>query len=273
MVNDMQQGDWNGLIPPKEMRREVGSECVSDFKRIGEEFVGYFKQLAGLQSSARVLDVGCGCGRTARPLTEYLDKNAVYKGFDIDHGMIQGCIEAYSSLYPNFHFEWADVFSKKLNPKGKCAASKYKFPYENGFFDFVFLVSLFTHMLPKAVDNYFSEIRRVLKTDGKCLITFFIINAESRQYIKKKSNDKDFKEDFRNSGKKYWTTNKDNPEEGVAYPEKFIRSLFKIHQLEITEQIHYGNWYGRESYLDFQDVVVATKRGLSRHIGGFPRVE
>ncbi len=269
MVNDIQQGDCNRLIPPKEMRKKVGSKRASDFKTIGERFICHFRRLAHLKPSATVLDVGCGAGRIARPLTEYLDKNALYKGFDVDHGMIQWCIEAYSSQYPNFSFEWADVFNKTFNPGGKCTASEYEFPYTNEFFDFVFLTSVGTHILAADLDNYLSEIERVLRTDGKCLITFFIINPESQRHIEEKSSDKD----FRNSEKGYWTTNRGNPEEAVAYPEEYILSRLKTHQLELTGQIHYGSWCGRQNFLDYQDVVVATKRGLSRHIGVFPRVE
>ena len=39
----------------------------------GEELVGMLKKHAGLLPTGRVLDVGCGIGRVAAPLTEYLN--------------------------------------------------------------------------------------------------------------------------------------------------------------------------------------------------------
>ncbi len=48
---------------------------------------------------------------------------------------------------------------------------------------FVLLTSVFTHMLPQDMDNYLSEVARVLKPDGRCLITYFLLNPESLALI------------------------------------------------------------------------------------------
>lgn len=75
--------------------------------------------------------------------------------------------------YPNFNFQLADIYNKMYNPQGKYKASDYKFPYANETFDFVFLTSVFTHLLPQDMERYLSEIARVLKKNGRCFITFF----------------------------------------------------------------------------------------------------
>jgi len=85
---------------------------------------------------------------------------------------IDWCRRKISSKYPNFHFQFADIFNGVYNPKGKIKPVEYKFPYENESFDFVFVKSVFTHMLPQDMEHYFSEIARVLRKDGRCLITF-----------------------------------------------------------------------------------------------------
>jgi Methylase involved in ubiquinone/menaquinone biosynthesis len=53
-----------------------------DYRAIGAEFLGHFVRLGGLKPSDRVLDIGCGIGRMAVPLTQYLDSDAVYEGID-----------------------------------------------------------------------------------------------------------------------------------------------------------------------------------------------
>lgn len=39
-------------------------------------------------------------------------------------------------------------------------------------------------MLPSDVEHYLSEIARVLRKNGRCLVTFFLLNAESLQLTK-----------------------------------------------------------------------------------------
>ena len=45
------------------------------------------------------------------------------------------------------------------------------------------LKSVFTHMLPAAVTTYTSEISRVLKKGGRAVVTYFLLNAESRRFV------------------------------------------------------------------------------------------
>ena len=55
------------------------------------------------------------------------------------------------------------------------------FPCADNSFDLVFLTSVFTHMFAGDVENYLSEISRVLKPGGKCLITWFLLDEVSRK--------------------------------------------------------------------------------------------
>lgn len=50
---------------------------------------------------------------------------------------------------------------------------------ERSSFDFVFLTSVFTHLLPEDMNNYFSEVVRVLTHARRCLITYFLLTFES----------------------------------------------------------------------------------------------
>ena len=110
-----------------------------------------------------------------------MSKNGEYEGFDIISIGIEWCNENITPKYPNFHFQKADVFNKYYNLDGKFKASEYEFAFKDNYFDLVFLGIVFTHMLPNDMENYLSEISRVLKNDGRCLITFLLINEDSNQ--------------------------------------------------------------------------------------------
>ncbi|MDP8919032.1 MAG: class I SAM-dependent methyltransferase, partial [Pseudomonadota bacterium] len=54
-----------------------------DYRAIGVEYLGHYVRLGELKPSDRVLDIGCGIGRMAVPLTQYLDpETAFYEGID-----------------------------------------------------------------------------------------------------------------------------------------------------------------------------------------------
>lgn len=241
----------DNLTPPKGMIFVGGG----DFKKSGEELLQYFIDLGGLKPNERVLDVGCGIGRIAVPLTKYLNKKGSYEGFDIVPVGINWCRKNISSKYPNYHFQLADVFNKTYNPKGKYKAFEYKFPYENESFDFVSLISVFTHMLPQDMENYLYEITRVLKRNGRCFITFFLLNKESLQLINVGKSTFDFKYKFG----KYRTIDINTPEDAVCYDEAFVLDLYEKYGLTIKKSFYYGSWCGRSNFLSYQDIIIASK--------------
>jgi ubiquinone/menaquinone biosynthesis C-methylase UbiE len=226
-----------------------------DFKKIGEEFLQYFIEFGGIKPNERVLDVGCGIGGMAVPLTRYLDKGGSYEGFDIVADGINWCRKKITSKYPNFHFQLADVFNKNYNPKGRHKASEYKFPYENESFDFVFLKSVFTHMLPQDMENYLCEITRVLKRDGRCFITFFLLNKEALQLINAGKSTLDFKYEFG----EFRTIDTNTPEAAVCYDEIYVLGLYEKYGLKIKQPIRHGNWCGRSNFLNGQDIIIASR--------------
>lgn len=110
-------------------------------------------------------------------------------------------------------------------------------------------------MLPGEVDNYLSEIARVLRPDGRCLITYFLLNKESLGLLAEGRTTIDFRHDFG----VYRVKEKETPEAAVAYREEYVRSLYEKHGLRMAEPIRYGKWCDRAHGKGLQDVVVATK--------------
>ena len=220
-----------------------------NFKAQGEKLLKDFIQYGQLHSSDKVLDIGSGIGRLAIPLTTYLDENGSYEGFDVVEYGVKWCQKYISSKYPNFNFKYIPLHNDLYTKKGQNA-NTFKFPYEDDTFDKVILLSVFTHMLPKEIENYISEIKRVLKKGGLCYATFFIINEEAKRLMKDYFN-------FSYEYEHHFLMNKNVKSANVAYKEEFLKKLIKSTQLSI-DNIFYGWWCGRtkKNSVQFQDVVV-----------------
>lgn len=244
------RGENDQLIPPERLNF-VGK---GDFVGIGKEFFKYFVKYGCLQPQERVLEVGCGIGRMAIPLMDYLT-TGTYDGFDIVPVGIRWCKKNITRRKANFRFQLANIINTCYNPGGRVAASDYVFPYAGSSFDFVFLTSVFTHMLPQDMEHYFAEISRVLKPGGRCLITFFLLDKESLAMMKIERKEIHF--DYQEEG--YRVMEKENPEIAVGYPIDYIRSLHEKNRLVITEPILYGYWSGRKDPVSLQDMVISVK--------------
>ena len=238
------------LIPPAWLH------CVgdSDFYECGEEFFRYFTDIAGLKPHERVLDVGCGTGRMARPLTRYLTSGS-YDGIDIVAASIEWCQRAYQRL-SNFHFHFADICNQAYNPTGSLRAGEYKFPFADASFDFVYLTSVFTHMLPADMENYLSEVTRVLRPGGRCFITYFLLTADSLRLMSQNCSSIDFQDALPGCRVK----DTQAPEAAVAYEQDLMFQLYDKHELVISGPVHYGTWSGYSDGMSYQDMILAIRR-------------
>jgi SAM-dependent methyltransferase len=241
-------------LPPVSLMNYVGSKDPNDFIRVGREFVAYLQELCGLKPEASILEVGCGCGRMAIPLTDHLSQNGRYCGFDVDKDCISWAQNKITRNRSNFSFIRADIYNDLYNPKGTILPEEFKFPFEEDSFDIVYLPSVFTHMLPGEMEHYLLEIARVMKKGGKCLITYFLINGESSSLIAKNESALG----IRHKGENYWTSNPEVPGAAVGYDEAQAREGYGRFGLKI-DNVYYGSWCGRKNYLSFQDIIVAEK--------------
>jgi ubiquinone/menaquinone biosynthesis C-methylase UbiE len=244
------------LIPPDELIREhSGGIDRERFISMGDEIQHSLIGSAKLLPSHRVLDVGCGCGKLARPLTTYLNSKGGYDGIDITKEVINWCNERYQN-YPNFRFYFADLYSERYNPKGAFKASNYKFRFQNNEFDVVFLGSVFTHMIPEDMENYLIEIARVMKPGGICLATYFILDEVSRQNVAAGLTYPKFAYEFKSQTCR--VEKPQLPEAAIAYDERFLRDLYAKHSL-IIERIVHGEWGRKGLVPHWQDEVWSSK--------------
>ena len=226
-----------------------------DFLKEGNRLLNRFVHMGGLQPHHRVLDVGSGIGRIALPLSAYLSERGYYEGFDVVELGVRWCQEHISSRYPHFQFQYVPLANDLYRDDGSDAAT-FHFPYGENQFDFVIANSVFTHMLPDEVNNYLREIHRVLKPEGKCYATFFILNEESKKLMAEQP-EFQFKHDhghYRLFDEKVKSAN-------VAFEESYLmENLLSANGL-IPSKINYGYWCGRkrDDHEDFQDFVLVLK--------------
>ncbi len=137
------------------MKLAVGGE----FEGIGiieREILVHF----GLKKDDYLIDVGCGSGRLARPLSEYL--TGKYLGIDV----VPELVDYARTLVrrPDWRFEVARGLS---------------IPEEDGKADMVCFFSVLTHLLHEESYTYLMEAKRVLKRGGKVVFSFLDFSSPS----------------------------------------------------------------------------------------------
>ena len=249
--------------PPGTMLPGTYGKDVDDFLGEGIKHVRLFVESCAVQPGARVLDIGCGCGRMAVPLTQVLGRTGHYEGFDVRHDGIEWCRNNITPGYPNFRFRVVDVYNRHYRPDALQEAARFRFPFPDASFDAVLLISVFTHLVFDDVAGYLREIDRVTCAGGAVFASFFLLNDATENLIRAGRNSSylDFRHDFGT----FRALDRDAPERGVAYQEDRIRQLYANTGLQIIEPFQYGTWRDWENRkgendASIQDIVVSVKR-------------
>lgn len=150
-------------LPPAMLRFRV-SESVHEklFVDIGRKcahlIAGLLSERGKANEGSRVLDFGCGCGRTIKWLIED-HPEAVFSGCDIDPEAIRWCHDHL----PQGNFQ----VNAALPP----------LEYESSHFDAVYCFSVFTHLNETMQDAWLAELRRIVKPNGVLIISVHGHNA------------------------------------------------------------------------------------------------
>jgi hypothetical protein len=110
-------------------------------------------------------------------------------------------------------------------------------------------------LLPEAVENYIAELGRVLRSGGRCVISYFLLTEHSVEQIEA---GRISKQTFSYDYGAYRLQDEEVPERAIAHDERAVRSLYEKHGLRVMEPVRYGSWAGGEGP-GRQDVVWAVK--------------
>ena len=239
----------NPLVPPARALRAAGIGG-GDYVAVGCQFLEYFKDFASLGRHDAVLEIGCGIGRMAGPLTTWLQEPGRYEGFDVVRSSVSWCTKTISPRYPRFHFQCLDVANSLYNPRGRLRPEDLAFPFADGSFDVIIGVSVFTHMLPDAVSRYLREARRVLRPGGRLFATWFVWHADVPAT-------EDALQLFPVDCDSHRVARRDKPEAVVAIPESLIVEIYRLAGLNVTRTVE-GNWRRGVHALPYQDMIIAS---------------
>lgn len=143
------------------------------FDQISAAHIFNLQKHIGLEPQFTILELGCGIGRDAIPLTNILsaEHGGNYIGIDIIRPSIDWCVGNIHAKNSNFIFYHMNIDDQLHNPNGKVIAKSSYLPVPDRHVDRVVLQSVFTHLLRDDVEHYLREIKRVMKPDATAYIT------------------------------------------------------------------------------------------------------
>ena len=232
---------------------------IDTFERIAIEHIKILSELVGLSSEQVILEIGCGIGRDAIPLTELISKRGSYIGIDIYKKSIDWCNQNIAANNSQFKFNFWDIRDDWFNPGGLKSLKDFKIEAQSDSIDRIFLQSVFTHLIESDVQYYFNEFSRVLKSDGKIYSTFFIIDED---VISKQSSSSyiTFNHEVgAGEGEGVWVHDSIRPAIAVGYTLEAVQRMASKSGLKV-DRVAYGCWAGRSGeIIGGQDSVVFSR--------------
>ncbi len=250
-------------IPTKDNRRG-GKQSYAEWAHV----IGIFQTLMFLNLEKKdnnmICDVGCGTGLLANASKPFLGENGKYFGIDVRKKDIEFCRRHYrSSNYEFIHFDVnnpafaADQESKQL-----------QWPIESNYFDLISALSVWTHLNEEEASFYFNEICRVLKPEGKAIVTFFLLDEIYEQgFNKRKSQYGEYHMTFQDKwifdqpsyGSNAWFHPKwaKVPEDAIGITNDGLARLTSNSGLRLIRN-YQGNWKEVPGAY-FQDVLIFQK--------------
>ena len=239
-------------FPPLHLRWDVGP--LRGYERSAAEYRIFLHLFAGLTSDKSVLDIGCGCGQMAQELLNDLGTAGKYEGWDINREAILWCQNHIAHRDSRFSFRHLALSNGLYQPGSGSDASVFTFPIAR-LFDIILLKSVFTHLLKAEVQNYLSQMPKLLTSKGKTLVSCFLLNAERDQAATAGRTSIVFKPFAEHVA----VANPLVPEGIVAYDESAMLDMIARAGLRLSSSPVYGAWAGDASALTHQDLLILER--------------
>jgi SAM-dependent methyltransferase len=236
-------------LPPKRDRAAVADDFIPKAFRSLNVLVG----LARLRRDGRVLDVGCGVGRITYALAHYLSASGRYDGFDAVPRWVAWNSRTITSRLPNFRFRLVDVRNAVYNRRSQTDARLLRFPYDDDTFDAALVESVFQHNRVPVVRHYLTEVGRVLRRGGRCVVTSFLLRRGALAADQRADG-----LNFLHALDGAWSASAAVPELGIAFEAVRFERWVAEAGLELVE-VHRGDWHGDGPGIAYQDVIVLEK--------------
>jgi SAM-dependent methyltransferase len=150
-------------LPSISLMDSIGAATLENFFIVAEAWASVVGRF--VPGGGSILDIGCGCGRTARLLA--LRPDVTYVGFDVFRPAIEWAATFITPLTDGrFRFVHVDGHSAHYNPRGALQPRDVRFPGADRGFDVAFAASLFTHLLEPDAEHYLAESARCLRPGG-----------------------------------------------------------------------------------------------------------
>ncbi|KQU79313.1 hypothetical protein ASD00_36260 [Ensifer sp. Root31] len=201
----------------------------------------------GVEPDHTFVEIGCGVGRSAIPLTTALPKGR-YLGIDIIERSIAWNKANISNIFPNFRFVRFDVKDDLHNPTGTMSTLDIKIPMDDNSVDRVIFWSVFTHLFDDEISHYLRECRRILKPGGKVWASCFVLTPEVLESARS-SDLTQWSLTFQNEpdARGCFINNLDVPRGAVGYTPQALHKLISATGLTLTRPFVKGAWSGYHS--------------------------
>ena len=254
----------NIRLIPAESDRRGGKYSYAEWGHV----VGIFQTLMMIHLDEKdgnaILDVGSGTGMLAIASEPFIGNGGRYVGIDVMARDVEYCRRHFDA--DRYHFEHLDAFNPEYSPDQEDRLAWEA--VDDGAFDLVTSVSVWTHFNEEDGLFYLSEVARALKPGGKAIISFFILDDAYEDSLARRTDgqgrfhstaQRDWIFDTPAYGSDAWrcTSWSKVPEAAIGVTAAGLDRLLESSGLRLLQ--HYpGNWKEIPGVY-FQDVLVFEK--------------
>ena len=242
----------NKTLPPLSLVNNVGSFDYEHFKsEMRSDFEEIFKKFK-INSNTSLLEIGCGCGKAAIPLSRIIEKG-IYVGVDVNlesitwlkNNFVENDNFRFELINPSNNYYSEDFEEHKIN--------NFKLDLQDKTIDLAFGFSVFTHLIKRDIEIYLSEIYMVFKQDGLIFFTSFIIDEFFYSYREKEQKFLSVKRNEQNYFQAYKGQDFFCGFELDVYFEMFRNAGFNLVSFEL------GTWADKPGATKYQDRFLFIK--------------